>query len=361
VTGVRRARGVEAWLLGLGTMLAGLAAVATLLAPFAEASAQAAPFAVELAVTSCAPEIDAAGLRALLELELADDGVAEVVAAPAPGPSAPAVAIEIATECSASALTANLVARDRTTRKILRRAIDLSDVSPRSRVRALALAVAALLHASWAELTLPHAEAAARDAPRPLRDAAMRRARRAVANDDDSSARDAPSLYLGLAATGRWVERFGHGLLGARASIALRPVAALPLRFELHAGFDMARVEDGLGSIDVLHVFGGLAGLFEAVRGGVVELAVGPWLSLGYGRVSGASQLVPVGEGETWTALVGARTELGLALSRAIVLELGVEIAFVMHGIAALAGGKEAAGVDGALVGASLGVRFSPQ
>ncbi len=128
------------------------------------AAAQEVPASVALRFDGCMNQ-----LRSLLAIELRADGVRRVVT-----DDEDAIArIELLGACEAARVEVRIV--DRATSKRLARTVPMGDVAPEARARVLALAVAGLLRASWAELTLPGAPQGELEAPAAVRRAVVRR------------------------------------------------------------------------------------------------------------------------------------------------------------------------------------------
>lgn len=123
------------------------------------------------AVGAVAP-VDGEAMARILRAELSGDGVTDVSVVPATDTEVGLARVTFVTEqCTANASSLTLQVDDAVTRKHVERAVDLSDVTGAIRTRTLALAVAELLRASWAELELPDVPQSAVPVPVELRTA----------------------------------------------------------------------------------------------------------------------------------------------------------------------------------------------
>ncbi len=118
--------------------------------------------------------VDGEQVARILRAELSGDGVTDVsVIRAADSELGLARVTFVAEQCVLDASSLTVQVDDAVTRKHVERTVDLSDVSGAIRTRTLALAVAELLRASWAELELPEVPESAVLVPETLR-AAMR-------------------------------------------------------------------------------------------------------------------------------------------------------------------------------------------
>jgi hypothetical protein len=130
------------------------------------------PSRVVLTAPTCAAALPAEVLLRMLRVELVGDRV-ERVDLSTPGGDAEGALARVSIEaprCEADASEFVITLDDAATRKSVRRAVDLGDIPVSTRARALALAVAELLRASWLELALPNAPAPVAPVPETVRD-----------------------------------------------------------------------------------------------------------------------------------------------------------------------------------------------
>jgi hypothetical protein len=106
----------------------------------------------------------------MLRAELSSEGVTDVTVLRGTDTEASLARVTFVSEqCVVDAASVTLHVDDAVTRKHVERFVDLGDVRGSVRTRALALAVAELLRASWAELELPEVPSAAVEVPSELR------------------------------------------------------------------------------------------------------------------------------------------------------------------------------------------------
>lgn len=274
----------------------------------------------------------------MLRAELAGDGVERLDLA-TPGAPADATLARLTVEfpaCEAHPEQFLLAVDDAATRKSVRRVVDLSDVGATGRPRALALALAELLRASWLELTLPTAPEPAAPVPAPIQDAVRLRVR-AVAPAQQPAPRTAPpgwSPSVFGAVEGRLFLQTSTGLGGFRLGIAaLTPALGDGLRLRLRAdgGAAFGGASVTLGDAEVWLATGGLA--LTVLRGSSVGFEVGGRVEVG--ATHGAGRLVagrsPSGTsaGEATSAVGvlavtgGLRGRLAAGLAGSLELDLG--------------------------------------
>lgn len=225
----------------------------------------------------------------LVRNELETDGVQRVDVSPAPAGDESALAIirvEVS-PCTADVAEVTVSIDDLVTRKSVRRAVALDDVPPAGRARALALAVAELLRASWAELALP-------DAPLPevrvapsLRRAVLARLRPAVAAPSSPPPAPAPlRWWAGATLDARIFPGQSGALLGGRAVVTWDPLPAFPLRLRVDAGGATGTAFARRGDVE-LRMASAALGVLLAGGGDRVDLAVGPRIEAGWAWVEG--------------------------------------------------------------------------
>lgn len=271
----------------------GAVALAALLATGAAAAqAPRVPPRVRVEPPACTEgPFDTAAWLGLVRNELETDGVQQVEVAPAPAGAEAALAIirvEVS-PCAADAAEVTVSIDDLVTRKSVRRAVALDDVPPAGRARALALAVAELLRASWAELALP-------DAPLPeVRVApAVRRAVLARLRPESPVRPPAPPAVVPPAprwwAGGTFDARIFPGqsgaLLGGRAVVTWDPLPSFPLRLRFDAGGATGTAFARRGDVE-LRMATAAVGVSLAGGGDRVDVAVGPRIEAGWAWIEG--------------------------------------------------------------------------
>ncbi len=316
---------------------------------FARAAAADAPARVSLAATACDEVYDRAQLGAALRIELEADGVRELVE----GAQDVLATIHVdVPQCRADAREIVVVIDDAATSKSVRRTIAIDAVARDARARALALAIAELLRASWAEISVrdappaalpPSIVAAVRLRPEPARPRTI--AALALSTQLFPSYQ---SIVLGPALARAWEAHLPE--LGASI-----PIAG-PLRARAAGGVSFGRAYDSLGTIDLGLAYGEL-GLALAGGSETVRFEIGPAATAGYGWATGH----PASSGEGGH-VSGAVVSGALATSLAVRLAgdwwslAGVEAGGVLASLDARASNRAASGFGGPLVGISLGV-----
>jgi hypothetical protein len=300
---------------------------------------------------------------ALLRIELATDGVAAVdlVGDPA-GPALAAITLEVV-PCVADAREMVVTIDDAATQKSVRRAIHLGDVVPTARPRALALAVAELLRASWAELAMPSVPPPTAPVPAAVRDGVQQRV--AAASARVASPREAPpppprprprpSWFLSAELEGRAFLGSGSGLVGGRFG------ASMPLgtAFRLHAdaGALYGTATDLLGDVD-LRLVSGRVGAALASESDAMSVELGPRLELGWGAAEGRPFDVGT-QGRSGDAFVATTSLVALLRLRLVDRWWAVvepEVGGVLRGFRARADQRAPGGITGAMVGLGVGV-----
>lgn len=305
-----------------------------------------------------------------LRVELAGDGVAnvEVLRAddPPSEPSLARVTVEPA-RCEADATVFVLGVDDAVTRKSVRREVDLGDVAPAGRPRALSIAAAELLRASWLELTMPTAPAPRAPVPEPVRDAVRVRVRAAQGEPPPDPARVAPrappspwSVQIPVAAELRAVASGPLALYGARVGLTLGyalPGRALTLRMRVDGGAALGVSSTAWGQVELGAGTGALG--LSLSRGGLIAFELGPRVEVGGAWVRG-TQPVPgytVGEGSAVVALLG----LSAAVRGRFTPQVGGFVELDLAGAVAGLDARVRNGLEtysaGGLLGAVLSVR----
>lgn len=341
----------------------------------AEAPASAMPARVELTAPACAEAVRAEVLLRMLRVELAGDGVERVeLAAPgdAAGGALARVSVEVA-PCAADASEFLVTVDDAATRKSVRRAVDLADVPAATRPRALALAVAELLRASWLELAVPTAPPTAAPVPEAVRDVVRLRVTALAprARAPREAPRWAPFVSLGFDA--RLLPLAATGVAGVRLAGGVTPPWSLDgtrVRLRADGGVMFGSGASLLGDVDVLVATGAVALTFT--RGAAVAVELGPRVEVGVaravGRITAGHSATGVTVGEDEAALVGVGLVAGVRgrLSATWAASLELEGQWVFGGVDARAVDRatgldvRAAGVFGPAVALRAGVAWDP-
>jgi hypothetical protein len=349
-----------------------LAASLTLVSSVAVAQSEGVPSRVRIVPPTCTVgPFDTAAWIALARSELETDGVRAVEVAPDPSGAEDAIAVvrvEVS-PCRADATEVTLAIDDLVTRKSVRRSVALDDIAPDARPRALALAVAELLRASWAELALPDAPVAPEAAPA-LRRAMLVRLRPAVsAVPTEAPARPAAPTptatprYAWWAMAGLDLRTFpGQSgvLLGGRAVVTWSPWPSLPLRLRADLGSAYGTAFARRGEVTLVAT---TAGLGVQLGGGTerFDLSVGPRTELGWARVTGRPASDPsaavTDDGFVWFVALACtlKVRLGSRWSAALDIATGQTLNF----LTVVSDGERVTGIDGPMLAVTLGLGAS--
>jgi hypothetical protein len=311
-------------------------------------------------------EVDA--LVWALRVELAGNGVKSVeLAAPGSTFDEGALAtIAVQAPCAANALEVTLEIDDAATAKSIKRVVSLADVPGAARSRALAIAMAELLRASWAELTL-------QQVPSAVNRALAERLRRVVAlhaatiadgaraNEAASPAQTAgPSLgavtTLAVVLDGRFFPDYASGLVGPRAELSLPLASTLPLRLRVDAGAAFGSAHDPVGDIALVLVSGAL-GLAVSSEAGPVRAEIGPRIEAGWGNARGIAfdAGVQASSASRAIAVVSLAAQAYFRITNAWWGAAGVDAGATLAGLDARADGRRAAGLGGPMMGIRVG------
>jgi hypothetical protein len=356
--------------------LSTLAALATfLLLSHAGPARAEAPAAVRLVLPACnGAAFDQDSFARTVEIELRADGVERVdlaleEAPPPPVPlaaqqGAPPVAGDVlatitirAVPCSPEARDVEISIDDAATSKMVRRRLSLEDVSRPARPRALALALAELLRASWTELRIPEAAKPAVVIPASVRLALFAPPPPAPPSPAPAP-KEAPSVVgLRAALATRLFPAYGSALLGADVGASLGSAERIPLRLRVDAALLFGTSYDPLGTISSQLFAGGVAAVF-AHRSGPLEVEIGPRLEAGYGRLAGSATVAGVRATSGGGAVVdlSGTLDLRMALGRSFWASLAVDVGGVLQSVGATTSSGREAGFGGPMAGASIGV-----
>lgn len=220
---------------------------------------------------------DGPGVVRQLRTELVEDAIERVdaVLAGDDTPMLARISFDVAS-CADALPTITVIIDDLVTRKNVRRSIDLSDVRGAIRTRAMALAIAELLRASFTELALADAPPSAVEVPAAVREALRTRLRARVAEPRPQAPapqpppRPAPiapagsSHRVALAVDARTAS-IGPLLTGARLLYELTAArwgrASLALRVD--AGASTGAAFDPLGTVQLTSANAAIGALYE--------------------------------------------------------------------------------------------------
>lgn len=300
----------------------------------------------------------------ILTAELRADGVERVVVGSSTAPGQALAAITLRAEpCEASAREIVVTIEDYATTKRVERHVALGDTAETARPRALALAVAELLRATWLELTLPEAPPpTAVHVPDEVRTAVMRRSAPTPSPPpptggapERETSRRWPDVSVAVA--GRAFASTQTLMYGGNAALAV-PVLTPSFSLRVDAAGLSGTAHDPLGDVTLGLASAGASLLFTSPREAAVAAAVGPRLELGVAWASGS----PVQQGttsHTGAGFVSTASLLGAFYFRlterwklAVELEGGATLA----SFEARADSRRVTSVDGAMFGVAIGL-----
>jgi hypothetical protein len=259
--------------------------------------------------------------------------------------------------------------------KTVERRMTISDVAVAERPRALAIGIAELVSASFAEVELDGAPKAVE--PPPLVRTSLETKRGAVdaehhdteskrlaadleamkrADRDAKAARDArartPSVDIGASA--RSFASRGTSLFGAFLGGHIHATSAFAV--ELGASFGGGDTAVNAGSVSIFDLAGRVGAGFTT--GGDTELEFGPALEVGYGWANGSSTSAGT-RGTSYgnaVALALASATLRAHPTASWAALLGVDVGYTLRDVAFLSDTAKVAGIGGAVLGARAGV-----
>jgi hypothetical protein len=334
----------------------------------------AMPARVEFVAPSC--EFIATNiLLRMLQVELAGDGVEHVnlsVAGETGVSPIARVTVEMP-RCDAEASEFLVIVDDATTRKSVLRTVDLADIPAATRPRALALAIAELLRASWLELALPSVPTPGVPVPEPLRDTVRLRLISVAARSRPSREPSRWTPFVALSLEGRGFALASTSVAGVRLAggvISPGNVGATRVRLRLDGGVGLGSGVSLLGVADALLATGGAAITFG--YGNALGLECGPRVEFGIARAAGRIPMgstatgVTVGEAEGFLGGVSVLTTLHGRLSTSWQALVEVEAGWTFGGIDAHAV-DQITGLDvrtvavfGPSISARLGIVWGP-
>ena len=328
---------------------------------------------VSVVTTPCsaaAVDLDAFGQAAAMELRAGGVQRVSVTSAehssPAEeGPDGPSALIDVAAvPCTEAAQDVEITIVDLATRKVVRRRLAVANLDRKARPRALALAVAELLRASWAELRMPDAAAAAMPVPpsvtapgepsRPVPAPSSNAGASVIALDP---ADEAPAARVNLSLAARFFPTHASTVLGPDVAVSIRLSRVVPLRLRLGGGALFGTSYEPLGSVSAQLVVGGAA-LVLASRSGPVTVEVGPHLEGGVGRLSGHATApdVRTSSGSEPVLLTSAQLTLGVLLLKELTASATIDVGGVLVGYKAETARGRVGGFGGPMAGVGIGI-----
>ena len=267
-----------------------------------------------------------------------------------------------AVPCTPDGLQVDVTIEDAATNKTVRRAMSLSDLPRESRPRALALGVAELVRATWAELALSNAVTPSTPVPDPVRRAVVATLRLTPASpvSPPAAAPTEPLVTLAAAVAARMYPTYSTALVGPQIAFAVGPSSRLPLRLQLDSSFFAATVHDPLGTI-ALRAWTAGASLMVARTGETIGVGVGPRVGIGWAWASGqaaAPGTTAHSAGGT-VADLAMTAELCVALGAGFWASAGLEVGGALRPLVAQANGRDVGGIGGVFTGVALGLARS--
>jgi len=325
-----------------------------------------APLTLAIDAAVCAESADErAALSHALAVELSTDGVG--LAPTATSSAAASVQLD-PSPCTADAPEIAITLSDTVTHKALTRAVSMRDVAPPDRARVLAVAIAELLRASWAEMLLTPRATTPTAGAAPERAAAADVAARHARSRRLESPRPAPpapprvdnlgfGASLGLRAFSAERSVFLGGALGG--SRPFGPNHAF--RFAADMGFYNAVSSDRLGSVRTDLVLLGASVAISIALGEHTRVELGPRLEAGIGIASGEpaqpGTTASVGSSAVATVVAEATLRQWIIAYLHTVLRLSVGGSFAS--ITAEADDRPVLSTRGITVGMSLGFELA--
>jgi len=304
--------------------------------------------------TSHAVDFDA--FAGILTAELRQDGVERVV--PAQGSSALATIAVSVDPCDPSTRDVVVTIEDLVTAKRVVRRILLQDVADQARPRALALAVAELLRASWLELALPKAPTPALPVPPAVREAVLRRMAAALPPRPEPTVRDLDAaLESSLTIAWRAFLSGNASLLGARGALAF-PFYSKSLILRFDGGGVYGTAHDALGDVHLGLASTSASLLYATPLARPTRFEVGPRIELGVAWASG-NPGDPQTSSYAGVGYVGDASVLGMFLVRLAPtwrLAMELEAGGVFAPFDATADGRRVTGVRGGMFGLAVGL-----
>jgi len=330
--------------------------------------------AIELHSPVCAAgPYDGARLLALLKVELGAIGISDVrdrgtgpVSAPLPSDLVAAVVLSAPRCEAADEVTIQVV--DRATSKIVQRTMAIADVAFDERPRALAIAVAELLQASWAELELGASAPPGVNVPPEIRAAVVQRLAPAPVSPAPAPDARAPfprpprlayvaptasRVLLDAAALVRAFPGRDTALLGGAVSVSVPLGTPWAVHAGADAGYGDSRVANGTVGVTAVTGSAGIA----AVAGNATTLEVGPRVHAGYVWASGSpsSRATSGSSYSHFVALAALSATLRVPASGFTAL-CGLDVGAVFEEASFLADNARVAGFGGVMLAARLGL-----
>jgi hypothetical protein len=314
---------------------------------------------------------DTTAWLALVRSEFETDGIEHVDVAAAPGTGeddALAVVHIDVSPCRDDASEVAVSIDDLATRKTVRRVIALDDVPAAGRARALALAVAELLRASWAEFALDGAPTTAAALPTSVRRAVLLRLRPTVLAERPPEAPLPPPPpsplrarhEVALAVDAHSFLGQSGSMLGGRAAFGWRPFARFPLRLRGDLGIARGEAFARRGQVSLSMATIGVAALFGGGTDGV-ELTVGPRIESGVAWATGTPSVAGVvGDSGVGAVLfLSLAASLRVAVAPHVVASVDLGVGETLYFLTVSSDEERVTGLRGTLLHVALGGSYT--
>jgi hypothetical protein len=338
---------------GRAIIAAACAFVSIAIAPSAFAAPGPAHVRVNFAAACTPSPIDRDAFLRVLDVELRTDGV-DIDPAGANDATLATIGLSI-DPCTETARAIDITIDDFATAKSVRRTFDFGDIAHEARPRALALAVVELLHASWAELSLPNAKPAIA-IPESIKHVVVLQAPIAIAPPSPPESESRAALRIDASLAYRSFPSYDSDVLGGRLAFAFAPASSV-VRFELDANAFGGTSFDPLVVLHTNLASFGAAVLF-ARDVGAFEFGVGPRAEVGYAWAHWTVNNVEASGSGTLFDLA-AMLRLRALLGNNVSASFSAEIGDALHNFTLNVDGKRASGFGGVMLGSTIGIARS--
>lgn len=319
------------------------------------AQSQSAPVSVGIVLSPCTEAfVDEVRLLDHLRIELGSDGVETVEVGATPG----LVALLRIEGCDPASLVATV--EDPLTRKTVSRTLSLAGVPAGARARTLALLLAELLRASWAELVLVPDRETALEVPPSVRAALGRRAEemaRSLDGPSPSVARRRVLFELG-AVVQLSTDPLAIGR-GARADAALGMGAErTPFMLRLGAGVTQVSKDHALGTLDLYHADIRLGATADFASTAAVTGFAGPFVDVGLAFVDAEARdaSVRAERAVVLSLALGATVATSFAVVDGFGITTALDLGYTLVGVHVLAGRERQLALAGLFTAARVGL-----
>ncbi|HVW25049.1 MAG TPA: hypothetical protein VHC69_06735 [Polyangiaceae bacterium] len=327
---------------------------------------------VELYLPLCtAGPFDGAQLLALMRVELGAIGVADVRVKGPGHVSAPLsaellAAIELSAPGCESAAEVTIHVVDRATSKVVERTMSIGDVAFDERPRALAIATAELLQASWAELQLTGSPPPTFSVPPEVRASIVQRLTAppllpvvAASRPPPPAATVVPGArrsFVSAEAIARTFPSRNTALLGGMLSVSLPVGDSFTAHAAGNASYGDTRAANGSVRMTAVTGSAGIA----AVAGTSTTLEIGPTIHAGYVWASGTpSNSATLGHAHSRFIALGLLSATLRLPAKPLTPVVGLDVGAALASASFLADTTHVAGIAGITVALRLGAALT--